>query len=221
MAKISLNILINKGKDNIKLFWYNHKSNILFAKDITILAISIYLILYCMNLLLANNSFSPIQLSIITTIIFFLVLFWVYEDKKVEEKLNTSEYKSNENFDKEILKMIDIERIGFTQEKNNEKKKSITDIIGEYVEDCFNRDVLFFRPYEKTQYISQDEEKLLLQELLDSAASNISPHVKEILGWYVNEDSVDKIIGRKCLQTITLFVADHNKHIIITEPIKY
>ena len=112
------------------------------------------------------------------------------------------------------LGLVDVERIGMTLDHNQAlKKRSATDLIGEYVEDCFNRDVLFFHPLKETDFVDSNTERQMLEELLDSAASNMSPTMVKRLSLYVGEDNVMKIVGRKCLTTITMFVASHNHHL--------
>lgn len=112
---------------------------------------------------------------------------------------------------KDQLDSIDINKIGLGTEKKTER--SVTDLIGEYVEDCFNRDVLFFRPIKDVDFVDAKTEKEMLEELLDSAASNMSPMMVKKLELYVGEGNVMKIVGRKCLTTITIFVASHNHKI--------
>lgn len=112
----------------------------------------------------------------------------------------------------EKMNGIDVEKIGLTTDQPS-KKRSITDLIGEYVEDCFNRDVLFFHPLKDEDFVDSTTERQMLEELLDSAASNMSTLMVKKLGLYVGEDNVMKIVGRKCLTTITLFVASHNHRI--------
>ena len=110
--------------------------------------------------------------------------------------------------EKEKMDSIDIEKIGLSTKK--EGPHTVTDLIGEYVEDCFNRDVLFFHPIKDSDFVDAKTEKEMLEELLDSAASNMSPLLVKKLELYVGEGNVMKIVGRKCLTTITIFVASHN-----------
>lgn len=115
----------------------------------------------------------------------------------------------------DIIDKIDIDRIGLSIMDPNKPltKQSITNLLGEYVEDCFNRDVLFFNPIDDRDFVDSATEKRMLNELLDSATSNISPMMIKKLGFYVGEENVMKIIGRKCLASITIFVAQHNHHL--------
>lgn len=110
--------------------------------------------------------------------------------------------------EKEKMDSIDIEKIGLSTKK--EGPNTVTDLIGEYVEDCFNRDVLFFHPIKDTDFVDAKTENEMLEELLDSAASNMSKLLVKKLELYVGEGNVMKIVGRKCLTTITIFVASHN-----------
>ena len=120
---------------------------------------------------------------------------------------------------KEKLENIDLEYIGLTLTTDSVlKKRSVTDLIGEYVEDCFNRDVLFFKPLAIKDYIPENEKEEMLTTLLDSAASNLSPEVREKLSLYVGEDNLHKIIARKALSIVTAFVANRNKAIYTNKP---
>lgn len=110
--------------------------------------------------------------------------------------------------EKEKMDSIDIEKIGLSTKK--EGPHTVTDLIGEYVEDCFNRDVLFFHPIKDSDFVDAKTEREMLEELLDSAASNMSPLLIKKLELYVGEGNVMRIVGRKCLTTITIFVASHN-----------
>lgn len=115
---------------------------------------------------------------------------------------------------KERLESIDIERLGKTiDNKNVVLKKSISDILNDYIEDCFDRDVLFFAPVQRDDYIDHEVEKQMLNSLLDSAISNMSEDIRILISTYYGEDSFNKILGRKCMGIITIFVAQHNKNI--------
>ena len=111
------------------------------------------------------------------------------------------------------IKTLDIELIGSSKKSQDWSKRSASDLLGEYVEECFNRDVLFFYPIQPDDYIDPETENKLLNELLDSAAANLSPSMTRKLGMYFGEDNVMMIIGRKCLVTVTLFVATRNSKI--------
>lgn len=128
---------------------------------------------------------------------------------------------TNHRMEKDTMGLVDVDRIGMSLDHNQAlKKRSATDLIGEYVEDCFNRDVLFFHPLKEADFVDSTTERQMLEELLDSAASNMSPIMVKRLGLYVGEDNVMKIVGRKCLTTITMFVASHNHRIYDTREIK-
>lgn len=116
--------------------------------------------------------------------------------------------------EKEKIDSIDIERMGKTiDNKNVIIKKNISDILNDYIEDCFDRDVLFFSPVQNDDYINREMENKMLELLLDSAVSNMSSDVRLIMSKYYGEDSFNKILGRKCMGIITIFTAQHNKHI--------
>ena len=94
----------------------------------------------------------------------------------------------------------------------SDKDTGIDKILSDYVEECFARDVLFFRG-ETENYINNKSENEMLNQLLDVCAANISPLMREKLEQYYGEGNVDKIIGRKCFSTVTVFVANKNKNI--------
>lgn len=140
-----------------------------------------------------------VDVSIAASLLYGMVLINRYATHRMEQ---------------DKMGLVDVERIGMTLDHNQAlKKRSATDLIGEYVEDCFNRDVLFFHPFKEADFVDSVTERQMLEELLDSAASNMSPTMVKRLGLYVGEDNVMKIVGRKCLTTITMFVASHNHHL--------
>ena len=94
----------------------------------------------------------------------------------------------------------------------SDKETGIDKILSDYVEECFARDVLFFRG-DTDSYINNKSENEMLNQLLDVCAANISPLMREKLEQYYGEGNVDKIIGRKCFSTVTVFVANKNKNI--------
>ena len=94
----------------------------------------------------------------------------------------------------------------------SDKDTGIDKILSDYVEECFARDVLFFRG-DTENYINNKSENEMLNQLLDVCAANISPLMREKLEQYYGEGNVDKIIGRKCFSTVTVFVANKNKNI--------
>lgn len=94
----------------------------------------------------------------------------------------------------------------------SDKDTGIDKILSDYVEECFARDVLFFRG-DTENYINNKSENEMLNQLLDVCAANISPLMREKLEQYYGEGNVDRIIGRKCFSTVTVFVANKNKNI--------
>ena len=94
----------------------------------------------------------------------------------------------------------------------SDKNTGIDKILSDYVEECFARDVLFFRG-DTENYINNKSENEMLNQLLDVCAANISPLMREKLEQYYGEGNVDRIIGRKCFSTVTVFVANKNKNI--------
>ena len=111
--------------------------------------------------------------------------------------------------EKETLESLELDRFG----SSTENKKSVIDIINEYIENCFDRDVLFFNIIDKDDYIDTETERRLLNELLDSALLNMSEDMRIKLSRYVSDEGLTRIIGRRCMMVVTIFVANHNKNI--------
>lgn len=111
--------------------------------------------------------------------------------------------------EKEKLDNIDLNKIAFSDNKN----KSIRDIIHQYIETCFDRDVLFFEVINKDDYIDQSTEKRLLDTLIDNVLLNMSMEVRTKLAQYVGEDNLNIIIGKQCMTIVTIFTASHNQAI--------
>lgn len=111
--------------------------------------------------------------------------------------------------ERETLESLELDRFG----NSIENKKSVIDIINEYIENCFDRDVLFFNIIDKDDYIDSETERKLLNELLDSALLNMSEEMRVKLSRYVSDEGLTRIIGRRCMIVVTIFVANHNKNI--------
>ena len=115
--------------------------------------------------------------------------------------------KEKEYFDSLDLSLI---KLYNPQEPN---KYTITNLLGEFVEDCFNRDILFYQAFNKDEYINSAREEELLGELIDRCTITMSPLLRKKLGLYFGEENIDILIGRQCFAIITMFVATHNKNI--------
>ena len=94
---------------------------------------------------------------------------------------------------------------------NVDNPESISKILDNYIEDCFNRDVLFPRGLKKDEYINATTEREMLDALLDSVTNNISIQLRNKLDLYYGKDRTDIIIGRKCFIYVSLFAANGNK----------
>lgn len=137
-----------------------------------------------------------LTVSISGCIIYLTIIIRQYVRNKIEQN---------------ILDNIDLDRWGDHIEGS--EKKTIMEIIGEYVESCFDRDVLFFNVIDHEDYIDNETERQLLNELLDSALVNMSDQIRAKLAQYVGEENLTKIIARRCMMTITIYTANHNKNI--------
>ena len=139
----------------------------------------------------------PMETAIAGGILYSMVLAKKYVDHRIT---------------KEVMDTIELDRVGESGD-NPLKPTVVSELLGNYVEDCFNRDVLFFNVIKDDDYVDSTTEKRLLNDLCDSAAANMSRPLRNKLSLYYGEDSLDKVIGRKCLSTVTIFVATHNHKI--------
>lgn len=110
--------------------------------------------------------------------------------------------------EKEVLTLLDFDEF-----------KELNGILDSYVEECYNRDVGFFNPNIISDYISEKEQKRLMQELKDSVASNLSASFRKKLELYYGENRVDTILATKCFIFITLLAANNNQSIYNKTPI--
>jgi len=114
--------------------------------------------------------------------------------------------------EKEYFDSIDLSLIKLYNPQDPQKY-TITNLLGEFVEDCFNRDILFYQAFNKDEYINSAKEDELLKELIDRCTITMSPLLRKKLGLYFGEENIDILIGRQCFSIITMFVATHNKNI--------
>lgn len=119
---------------------------------------------------------------------------------------HTNRIKEEKKSDK--LKDIDFKLLGAGEE-------SLSAILDQFIADCFNRDVIFFRGIKDKEYINDKDEKEMLNSLLNSVASGLSPILRDKLELYYG-DQLDRILARKCFITVSLFVANNNKNIYNT-----
>ena len=136
----------------------------------------------------------PMETAVAGGILYSMVLAKKYIDHRIA---------------KERLDTIEIDRLMLPDDNPLRTQKSVSDIIGNYVEDCFDRDVLFFNVLKDDDYVDSPTEKRLLNELIESVSSNMSKELRDKLSLYYGS-SLDKVIGRKCLATVSLYVAKHN-----------
>ncbi len=108
--------------------------------------------------------------------------------------------------EKDKLAIIDIDRL-------NDGPESLKVLLTSYVSECFDRDVLFFRGLQDKEYINTKDEQEMLNTLLESVASNMSPSLRTKLDMYYGQGRTDIILGRMCYQFVSLFVANNNKQI--------
>ena len=108
--------------------------------------------------------------------------------------------------EKDKLAIIDIDKL-------NDGPESLKVLLTSYVSECFDRDVLFFRGLQDKEYINTKDEQEMLNALLESVASNMSPSLRTKLDMYYGQGRTDIILGRMCYQFVSLFVANNNKQI--------
>ena len=114
--------------------------------------------------------------------------------------------KNDHEREMDYLKIIDFKLLDDTE-------NGLSSILDKYINDCFNRDVVFFRGIKDKEYINTKDEKDMLDTLMNSAISNISPLLRKKIDLYYGEGQSDIIIGRKCFIVVSLFVANNNKAI--------
>lgn len=112
----------------------------------------------------------------------------------------------NEYREQKIIDSIDIFKIGMDDD-------SLSNLIDSYIDDCFTRDVLFFRGINSNVYVNEKLENELRNELLNSVVNNMSPYVRTKLDYYYGKGRTDIIIGRKCFIKVAMFAATNNKTI--------
>lgn len=114
--------------------------------------------------------------------------------------------KNDHEKEMDYLKLIDFKLLDDTE-------NGLSSILDKHISECFNRDVVFFRGIKDKEYINTKDEKEMLDTLMNSAVSNISPLLRKKIDLYYGEGQSDIIIGRKCFIVVSLFVANNNKAI--------
>ena len=113
--------------------------------------------------------------------------------------------RMNYQREKDKIDMIDLDVLS--------GETNLNTILVDFVSQCFDRDVIFFRGLKEKEYINTKDEKEMLDTLLESVASNISPSLRSKLDMYYGPGRTDIILGRICYQVVTIFVANNNKAI--------
>ena len=80
--------------------------------------------------------------------------------------------KNDHEREMDYLKLIDFKLLDDTE-------NGLSSILDKYISDCFNRDVVFFRGIKDKEYINTKDEKDMLDTLMNSAISNISPLLRK------------------------------------------
>lgn len=148
----------------------------------------------------------------ISLIILFLIMIFITKEYGISlfgiiiYLLILKKEKNDHEKEMDYLKLIDFKLLDDTE-------NGLSSILDKYITDCFNRDVVFFRGIKEKEYINAKDEKEMLDTLMNSAVSNISPLLRKKIDLYYGEGQSDIIIGRKCFIVVSLFVASKNKAI--------
>ena len=85
--------------------------------------------------------------------------------------------KNDHEKEMDYLKLIDFKLL-------DDSEDSLSSILDKYINDCFNRDVIFFRGIKDKEYINTKDEKEMLDTLMNSAVTNISPLLRKKIDLY-------------------------------------
>ena len=107
---------------------------------------------------------------------------------------------------RKIIDSLDVFKMGMDD-------NSLSHLLDSYIDDCFTRDVLFFKGVHENMYVNEKLENMLRDELLNSVIKNMSPYIRTKLDYYDGKGSTDIIIGRKCFIQVSMFAATNNKTI--------
>lgn len=107
---------------------------------------------------------------------------------------------------RKIIDSLDVFKMGMDD-------NSLSHLLDSYIDDCFTRDVLFFKGVHENMYVNEKLENMLRDELLNSVIKNMSPYIRTKLDYYYGKGSTDIIIGRKCFIKVAMFAATNNKAI--------
>ena len=91
---------------------------------------------------------------------------------------------------RKIIDSLDVFKMGMDD-------NSLSHLLDSYIDDCFTRDVLFFKGVHENMYVNEKLENMLRDELLNSVIKNMSPYIRTKLDYYYGKGSTDIIIGRK------------------------
>ena len=107
---------------------------------------------------------------------------------------------------RKIIDSLDVFKMGMDD-------NSLSHLLDSYIDDCFTRDVLFFKGVHENMYVNEKLENMLRDELLNSVIKNMSPYIRTKLDYYYGKGNTDIIIGRKCFIKVAMFAATINKTI--------
>ena len=175
-------------------------SDFLSRNKYTILVLSVIL-----SIVLSSNPFLWLTTILGASILYMVPILKEYIEYKKE---------------KELMDSIDLTLIGHTLEKEDTlNKRSLYDLLSEYVTNCFERDVIIFFNLRPGDVVNSKLEEELLEELEDSAIRNMGPLLRKKLELYFGKGRVDIIIGRLCFLTVSIYAANSKKNILSSKPL--
>ena len=108
----------------------------------------------------------------------------------------------------EKINIIDINFFNFTKDIK-------MDPLDAYVDDCFDRYILLYRGFKKGQYITEKEERDILNGLISEVIRYMSPIMIEKLELYYGKGRVAALLSTKCYLRVSLFCADQKKMLYV------
>lgn len=145
--------------------------------------------LFLLTLVLLCVTETPLIWTIISAIGYCMILLRELLDHKKEH---------------DTLKLIDVKFF-------EDEQKNFEGPLDAFIDTCFNEQLIMTRGWREGQYISKNEEKQMMQDLIDLMARNMGPMMKRKLELYYGPGMVDDALVRKAYIKVSLYVANTNK----------
>lgn len=87
----------------------------------------------------------------------------------------------------------------------------ISDILDEFIQECFNDYTLLNLAYVKDQYISSEAEQKIVSDIATIVSDRISPTMFKQLSVYYNEKAIAGIISNKIYELVMMYTIEMNK----------